>query len=90
VLHDTAQAWANQPELRPTLSASIAASKYLCTNAACAATDIALRVGGGFSLTRALPLERYFRDARAGLFNPPQDDLALAQIGRSALAARKG
>jgi hypothetical protein len=31
-------------------------------------------------------LERYFRDARAGLFQPPQDDLALGQIGRAALA----
>jgi alkylation response protein AidB-like acyl-CoA dehydrogenase len=90
VLHETAHAWAEQPDQRPALTAAIAAAKYLCTNAACAATDTALRVAGGFSLTRALPLERYFRDARAGLFNPPQDDLALAHIGRSALALRKG
>jgi alkylation response protein AidB-like acyl-CoA dehydrogenase len=89
VLHDTAQAWAYDPESRPKLASAIAASKYLCTNAACSATDIALRVAGGFSLTRSLPLERYFRDTRAGLFNPPQDDLALAQMGRSALAARR-
>jgi alkylation response protein AidB-like acyl-CoA dehydrogenase len=34
-----------------------------------------------------LPLERYFRDARAGLFFPPQDDLALTSVGRAALAA---
>ena len=46
-------------------------------------------MAGGFSLTRTLPLERYFRDARAGLFNPPQDDLALGQVGRAALAARR-
>ena len=53
-------------------------------------SERALRVAGGFSLTRALPLERYFRDARAGLFQPPQDDLALGQIGRAALAGRRG
>jgi len=88
MLYDTARAWVEHPGLRPTLAAPIAAAKYLATNAACAATDMALRVAGGFSLTRDLPLERYFRDARAGLFNPPQDDLALAQIGRVALAAR--
>ncbi|HMF74582.1 MAG TPA: acyl-CoA dehydrogenase family protein [Bryobacteraceae bacterium] len=29
------------------------------------------------SLTRDLQLERFFRDPRAGLFQPPQDDLAL-------------
>jgi alkylation response protein AidB-like acyl-CoA dehydrogenase len=89
VLYDTTHTWIEQPELRPTLAAEIAASKYLVTNAACAATDTALRVAGGFSLTHKLPLERYFRDARAGLFNPPQDDLALGQIGRAALGARK-
>jgi alkylation response protein AidB-like acyl-CoA dehydrogenase len=48
-------------------------------------TETALRVAGGFSMTRALPLERYFRDARGGLFQPPQDDLALGMIGRAAL-----
>jgi len=88
VLHQAARAWAERPDLRPALSPQVAAAKYLATNAACAATDLALRVAGGFSLTRALPLERYFRDARAGLFNPPQDDLALGLIGRDALARR--
>jgi alkylation response protein AidB-like acyl-CoA dehydrogenase len=89
VLYSAAQAWAMHPDQRPALSEQIAAAKYLCTNAACAATEQALRVAGGFSLTRDLPLERYFRDARAGLFQPPQDDLALAQIGRATLARRK-
>jgi alkylation response protein AidB-like acyl-CoA dehydrogenase len=89
LLYDTARTWVEHPESRPALIPRIAAAKYLCTNAACAATEKALRVAGGFSLTRALPLERYFRDARAGLFNPPQDDLALGQVGRAALAARR-
>jgi alkylation response protein AidB-like acyl-CoA dehydrogenase len=89
VLYDAARTWVDQVDLRPSLVPQLAAAKYLCTNAACAATDKALRVGGGFSLTRDLPLERYFRDARAGLFHPPQDDLALGQVGRAALAARR-
>jgi alkylation response protein AidB-like acyl-CoA dehydrogenase len=89
LLHDTARTWIEHPDARPALVSGIAAAKYLCTNAACAVTDKALRVAGGFSLTRALPLERYLRDARAGLFNPPQDDLALGQVGRFALAARR-
>jgi len=89
LLYDTARTWIEHAAARPTLAPQIAAVKYLCTNASCAATDKALRVAGGFSLTRALPLERYFRDARAGLFNPPQDDLALGQVGRAALASRR-
>jgi alkylation response protein AidB-like acyl-CoA dehydrogenase len=89
VLYDAAHTWVAHPELRPTLGPQLAAAKYLATNGACDASETALRVAGGFSLMRSLPLERYFRDARAGLFNPPQDDLALSQIGRAALAGRR-
>jgi len=89
VLYQTARAWTEQPQARPALAPQIAAAKYLSTNAACSATETALRVAGGFSLTRALVLERHFRDARAGLFQPPQDDLALGLIGRQALEERR-
>lgn len=88
VLHRVTRAWVAHPQRRADLAAQVAAAKYLCTNAACAASDKALRVAGGFSLTRALPLERYFRDTRGGLFQPPQDDLALGLIGRTALEQR--
>jgi alkylation response protein AidB-like acyl-CoA dehydrogenase len=89
VLHETARAWVEQSASPDELSPAIAGAKFLCTNAACAVTETALRVAGGFSMTRALPLERYFRDARGGLFQPPQDDLALGMIGRAALDAEK-
>ena len=85
VLHDTARAWVEHSASPAELAPSIATAKFLCTNAACGVTETALRVAGGFSMTRALPLERYFRDARGGLFQPPQDDLALGMIGRAAL-----
>jgi alkylation response protein AidB-like acyl-CoA dehydrogenase len=87
VLRQTAHDWSARPELRADLAPRIAMSKYLCTNAALAATDQALRVAGGFGLTRQLPLERFFRDARAGLTHPPQDEAALELIGRAALEA---
>jgi alkylation response protein AidB-like acyl-CoA dehydrogenase len=90
LLYAAARAWAARPELRPELAPQVAGAKHLAVAAACEASELALQVAGGFSLTRALPLERYFRDARAGLFNPPQDDLALGLIGRAALARRAG
>jgi alkylation response protein AidB-like acyl-CoA dehydrogenase len=90
MLHDTARAWVERGASPAELATSIAAAKYLCTNAACSVTETALRVAGGFSMTRDLPLERYFRDARGGLFQPPQDDLALGMIGRAALEAEQG
>ena len=85
VLYDTAAGWAGNPEARAGMLPQIALAKYLCTNAAVSAADQALRVAGGFGLTRALPLERLYRDARAGLTHPPQDDAALETIGRAAL-----
>lgn len=85
VLHDTARAWVAGRLTGSAIIPAVAAAKYLCTSVACEVTEIALRVAGGFSMTRSLPLERYFRDARGGLFQPPQDDLALMMIGRVAL-----
>jgi alkylation response protein AidB-like acyl-CoA dehydrogenase len=49
-------------------------------------TDLALQIAGGASITRTLPLERYFRDVRAGSMQPPSGDTALELIGRAAIA----
>jgi alkylation response protein AidB-like acyl-CoA dehydrogenase len=67
----------------------LAGAKSLCANAAVTATDLSLRVAGGNALTRSIPLERHFRDARAGLVHPPSDDLALEMIGRAKLKEPK-
>ena len=89
-LHDIARAAVHGTLADIEIGPSTAAVKYLCTNAACSVTDTALRVAGGLSMTKSLPLERYFRDARGGLFQPPQDDLALMLLGRTALGAERG
>jgi alkylation response protein AidB-like acyl-CoA dehydrogenase len=85
ILYQAARGWVDEPEKRAGMPPTIALAKYLCTNAAIDATDQALRIAGGFGLTRTLPLERFFRDARAGLTHPPNDDAALEMIGRAAL-----
>lgn len=89
VLHDTARGWVAGQIGAGEITSAVAAAKYLCSNAACEVTEIALRVAGGFSMTPSLPLERYFRDARGALFQPPQDDLALMMLGRVAMEAEK-
>ncbi len=88
LLYDTTRAFVHAPLDDAANRPRLAAAKYAVTNAACRVTDIGLRVAGGFSLTRKLTLERHFRDARGGLFQPPQDDLALGLVGRTALARR--
>ncbi len=64
----------------------IAAAKTMVTEAANEATEKSLRVAGGTSITNALPLERYFRDVRAGSMQPPSGDTALEMIGRAAIS----
>lgn len=55
----------------------LALAKLTATRAAVTATDEALRIAGGPGFL-AGRLERAFRDARAGLINPPLEDVALA------------
>ncbi len=46
--------------------------------------DLALRTVGGQSYFKRLPLERYFRDVRAGLYHPLDSDETLEILGKSA------
>jgi alkylation response protein AidB-like acyl-CoA dehydrogenase len=57
-------------------------AKLVATRAAVSATDEALRIAGGPGFL-AGGLERAFRDARAGLINPPLEDVALTGFGRA-------
>jgi alkylation response protein AidB-like acyl-CoA dehydrogenase len=59
--------------------------KYVAVNNADAAVDRCLRMVGGHGMFRKLPLERYYRDVRAGQFHPPGNDVALETIGKSVL-----
>lgn len=85
VLYGAVELWDKHPEHRERIGWRFAAAKYTVTNNAIEITDLALRVVGSVGLQRKHPLERYFRDVRAGLGNPPMDDVALTIIGKHAL-----
>ena len=46
--------------------------------------DLAMRAVGGASYFKRLPLERYYRDVRAGLFHPFDSDETLELLGKTA------
>jgi alkylation response protein AidB-like acyl-CoA dehydrogenase len=85
VLHDTARRWTECPDGRAAMEPDLALTKHVCVNAAVRVTDIALRTAGANGLERKLPLERFLRDARAGLMHPPQDEKALEILGAACL-----
>lgn len=83
LLVSAARAWDAEPSSR--LEGALAAAKVTATNTAVQVAEEAMRLVGGSSLDRSSPLERHFRDVRAGLHHPPQDDAAIALFARQAL-----
>jgi alkylation response protein AidB-like acyl-CoA dehydrogenase len=61
-------------------------AKYFAVESAMKVTDLALRVCGGRGLFKDYPLERYYRDVRAGVVMNPSSDTLLLMIGRAELA----
>ncbi|WP_245605514.1 acyl-CoA dehydrogenase family protein [Thermicanus aegyptius] len=85
VLYATAREWDENPEERKGLVGRLSATKMVVTNAAIEGVDLAMRIMGGHSLLKKYPLERYYRDVRAGLHNPPMDDSTIRLLAQEAL-----
>jgi alkylation response protein AidB-like acyl-CoA dehydrogenase len=83
LLIGTARAWDAAPSAE--MEGALAAAKVVSTNNAVAVAEQAMRLVGGSSMDRGLPLERHYRDVRGGLHHPPQDDAAMALFARDAL-----
>lgn len=84
-LYHAAELWDRHPDKRVELGPTVIAAKVAATNNAITAVDECMRVVGGASMTRALPLERYYRDVRGGLSHPVNDDQAAVMFGQMAL-----
>ncbi|MFC5467468.1 acyl-CoA dehydrogenase family protein [Cohnella suwonensis] len=84
-LYFTADRWDRLTEARETMKPELGLAKHLATNAAIRVVDQAMRIVGGASLSKSLPLERMYRDVRAGLHNPPMDDAVIQMLALRAL-----
>ncbi|OCA86951.1 acyl-CoA dehydrogenase family protein [Bacillus sp. FJAT-27986] len=84
-LYSVAQRWEQYPEKREQMGPELAAVKTAITNQAISIVDTAMRIVGAQSLQRKNPMQRYYRDVRAGLHNPPMDDSTLTLLAKSAL-----
>ncbi|MCA9850076.1 MAG: acyl-CoA/acyl-ACP dehydrogenase [Dehalococcoidia bacterium] len=88
MLLTAAEDFQHHPEADRELAVQLPIAKRLATETAIEATDIAMRIVGGVGLHRSEPLERYFRDVRSGLVNPPIEARALEQIAARVLDRR--
>ena len=85
LMDDACRAWESRPEGGLPPLNRIAAAKIDTLNNCIEAVDLAMRVVGGVSLQKSRPIERYYRDVRAALHNPPLEDRALEMLARHAL-----
>jgi alkylation response protein AidB-like acyl-CoA dehydrogenase len=85
LLYATAEWWVARPEERDAQLWRLTAAKYAVTSAVLRVTEEALRVAGSAGLAMSSPLQRYFRDARTAIGQPPLEDVALTTIGKAAL-----
>ncbi|GIQ68781.1 acyl-CoA dehydrogenase [Xylanibacillus composti] len=84
-LYEVARRWdESSDDERERLSPALGAVKLKVTNTAIHVVDLAMRVVGARSLSAANPLQRYYRDVRAGLHNPPMDDTTIQLLARHA------
>ncbi|MBP3951050.1 acyl-CoA dehydrogenase family protein [Bacillus suaedae] len=84
LLYGVSAKWdAATDEERLEMQSELGVAKYHVVNAAQKIVDRAMRVVGAQSLFTSNPLQRYYRDVRAGLHNPPMDDRTLVLLAQS-------
>ncbi|WP_334314162.1 acyl-CoA dehydrogenase [Aneurinibacillus sp. Ricciae_BoGa-3] len=83
-LYSVAERWDKEPEKRGKMEAELAAVKYVATNTAVQVVEEAMRIVGGRSLFSSNPMQRYYRDVQAGIYNPPNDDSTISLLANKA------
>lgn len=83
-LYTVAKKWdESDEEIRQHMKPELGAVKLSVVNKALEIVDLAMRIVGARSLSKQNPLQRYYRDVRAGLHNPPMDDMTIIQLANS-------
>ncbi|MEC5423959.1 acyl-CoA dehydrogenase family protein [Virgibacillus sp. C22-A2] len=88
LIYSVAEAYDDETR-REYLSNEVGIVKHAVTNAAITIVDKAMRIVGAKSLQRSNPLQRYYRDVRAGLHNPPADDMTIRKLAETAIEQEK-
>lgn len=71
------------------LQNELGVAKSIVTNSAIEIVNLAMRIVGAKSLELSNPLQRYYRDVRAGLHNPPMDDMTITKLAQAAISEQQ-
>jgi alkylation response protein AidB-like acyl-CoA dehydrogenase len=85
-LYGVAKQWdISKEQDRGKMGSVLGAAKLTVTNMAIEVVDLAMRIVGAKSLSLKNPLQRYYRDVRAGLHNPPMDDMTIQLLAKDSI-----
>lgn len=84
-MYAVARKWDEEPDQQQEMGPELAAVKLSVTNTAAEVVDLAMRIAGGRGLSKQYSFEKYYRDIRAGLHNPPMDDAVVSMLAKRAL-----
>ncbi|WP_018930870.1 acyl-CoA dehydrogenase family protein [Gracilibacillus lacisalsi] len=85
-MYSVAEKWDRYPDKRGQLMKELGAVKLVATNSANEVVDLVMRIVGGRGLSKNMPFEQYYRDVRAGLHNPPMDDMVISSLAKNAFS----
>ncbi|PFG13307.1 acyl-CoA dehydrogenase family protein [Bacillus sp. es.036] len=86
MMYSVALRWVSEPEKRSEMGPELAAVKHVATNSAANVVDQAMRIVGARALFKDNPMQRHYRDVRAGLHNPPMDDAVISMLAGNAIS----
>ncbi len=86
LLYGTVERYEQTPD-KATMQEALDATKISVTQAAIGVVDKAMKIVGSRALSESNPMHRYFLNVRAGLYNPPMEDMVKARLAQKALAA---
>lgn len=85
-LFGVARKWdISDADIRIEMGSELSAVKVAIVNQALEVVDLAMRIVGARSLSQKHPLSRAYRDVRAGLHNPPMEDMVYTNLAKGVL-----
>lgn len=89
-LYTAAKEWDDStPGERNKMGAKLGAVKTSIVNKAVEIVDLSMRVVGAQSLNADNELQRHYRNVRAGLHNPPMDDMVIINLAKHSIERLK-
>lgn len=84
LLYGTVERYSNSDD-KAAMDEALNVTKIAVTNAAIGIVDKAMKIVGSRALSQSNPMHRHYLNVRAGLYNPPMEDMVKSQLAGKAI-----